>query len=223
MTEATSLAQALVNFQAEAPAFKKDKTANVPLKDGRKFSYKYADLGDILHVVQPLLSKHGLSWSSKPSSDAQGELVLRYRLLHVSGEIDEGEMPLSVSRGCKPQELGSAITYARRYAITAQLNLATEEDDDGQTAQNAEPSRRQVRAKIEEQFPPQPTLDDASLKALRRVYAETAWTEDQLRLQLTAVGVQDVSDIKRAMTHLSDEQANGLLSAMEAALEQAAV
>jgi ERF superfamily len=130
------LADALAAFQAEAPTFTKNKTATVKTKTGGEYSYKYADLGDILPAVRPLLAQHGLSWSAKPSQAETGELTLRYQLAHTSGEKDAGEMPLGVARDCRPQELGSAITYARRYALTAQLNLATEEDDDGQTAQH---------------------------------------------------------------------------------------
>jgi uncharacterized protein (DUF2384 family) len=136
-----SLAEALAAFQAEAPTFHKSKTAKVQTRTGGEYSYRYADLSDILPVVGPLLAKHGLSWSSKPGRADDGVLVLQYRLLHSSGEVDAGEMPLGVAAGCKPQELGSAITYARRYALTAQLNVATDEDDDGRAAQAAQPSR----------------------------------------------------------------------------------
>jgi len=138
VTAHKGLADALAALQAEVPTFTKSKTARAG-----SYTYSYADLGDILPTVGPILSKHGLSWSSKPGCNDAGELVLAYRLLHASGEADCGEMPLGVPRGCKPQELGSAITYARRYAITAQLNLATEDDDDGQVAQGA--SRGQSR------------------------------------------------------------------------------
>jgi len=144
MSETTthdSLAAALAAFQAEAPTFNKTKTAKVKSqRTGQEYSYRYADLGDIVPVVGPLLAKHGLSWSSKPAMSEDGQMVLRYVLRHTSGQDDSDEMPLGVDRNCNPQELGSAITYMRRYAMTAQLNIATEEDDDGGTAQGAERS-----------------------------------------------------------------------------------
>jgi hypothetical protein len=136
----TSLAAALAAFQGEVPTFKKSKTAKVKMKTGGEYTYTYADLGDILPVVGPLMAKHGLSWSSKPGRDEQGEWVLRYVLRHDSGESDNDEMSLCVEKRCKPQELGSAITYMRRYAQGAQLGLATEGDDDGNTAQGADRS-----------------------------------------------------------------------------------
>lgn len=133
--EHASLLAALSAFQGEdGLTFAKTKIAKLG-----SYEYKYADLGDILPVVRPLLAKHGLSWTSRPAQTEDGGMVLVFKLAHTSGETDEGGMPLGVKAGCKPQELGSALTYARRYAITAQLNLATEDDDDGSRAQHAEP------------------------------------------------------------------------------------
>ena len=170
-----TLAAALSAFQGAVPPFPKTKTARVQTRTGGEYTYKYADLGDILPIVGPLLAEFGLAWSSKPRvrpvyakcepcrgkgmlPDASGvclpcdgtgrielpggTMVLDYTLLHVSGEVDTGEIPLGVPFDCKPQELGSALTYIRRYAISAQLNLATEADDDGQQAQDAEPAAK---------------------------------------------------------------------------------
>lgn len=217
----SSLAEALVAFQAEAPRFNKNKVAKVQTKTGGSYTYKYADLGDILPVVGPLLAKHGLSWSSRPGRGEDGELVLRYRLLHASGEADQDEMPLGVDRNCRPQELGSAITYARRYAITAQLNLTTDEDDDGRAAHDADrppapsaPLAGGFVAPAEDKV-----IDKASLAALRRLYALTGWTEDQLRGQLDELGVPTVAGVKRAMSGLTEGQAQELLHRMNIALD----
>lgn len=168
MTDAhKSLAEALAAFQGETPSFKKTKTAKVrgKTRDGTPFEYEYhyADLGDILPIVGPLLAKHGLSWSSKPLVTDAG-FVLAYVLRHTSGDEDAGEIPLGVPQGCKPQELGSAITYMRRYALTAQLNVATEEDDDAQAAQEAE---RPANAQPSARFTPQ--SERAASAAQRRL------------------------------------------------------
>jgi ERF superfamily protein len=148
----TGLAAALSAFQAEAPTFPKSKTAKVKSKrTGAEYTYTYAALGDILPIVGPLLAKHGLAWSAKPGISDTGDLVLNYALLYMSGEVDAGVMPLGVDRNCAPQELGSAITYARRYALTAQLNLATEEDDDGKAAQDSKATSVKAPAKPAQQ------------------------------------------------------------------------
>jgi hypothetical protein len=82
---------------------------------------------------------------------AGDRFVLRYTLTHVpSGEFQTGDYPLNLS---DPQKMGSAITYARRYALLAVTGIAAEdEDDDGdaatgrQYAQRAAQRPRQQRA-----------------------------------------------------------------------------
>lgn len=124
------LATALAAFQAELPAIAKSETANVVSAKGR-YSYTYASLGDISRVVEPLLGKQGLSYASMPTLNGDGRFVLRYMLLHASGESLGGEYPLN---GNTPQEIGSSITYARRYTLCAVTGVAPDDDDDGAAA-----------------------------------------------------------------------------------------
>jgi hypothetical protein len=121
-----TLASALAAFQAELPRLGKGNTA-----DAGTYKYKYADLADVSLAVLPLLGKHGLSFSAKPTLDAAGKFVLEYALRHSSGEFDGGSYPLPTGR---PQEVGSAITYARRYALSAMTGIAPDGDDDGASA-----------------------------------------------------------------------------------------
>lgn len=132
MTDHPNLAAALAAFQAELPGVKKTKTAKVEGKDGRRgYEYSYADLADVSQTVLPLLGKHGLSFSSKPTLDERGQFVLAYVLRHAAGDSDAGTYPLPTGR---PQDVGSAITYARRYALCSVTGIAAEEDDDGAAA-----------------------------------------------------------------------------------------
>jgi hypothetical protein len=128
-----NLAAALALFQLELPDVTKDKTAKVTTKNGPNYSYAYADLHSISAVVLPLLGKHGLSWSCGPDLE-DGKFVLRWRLLHASGGQLTGAYPLPDRAG--PQETGSALTYAKRYALCAVTGVSpAEDDDDGQKAQ----------------------------------------------------------------------------------------
>lgn len=129
-----NLASALAAFQAELPRVGTDNLGVIPGKDGKQgFKYKYANLAEVSFAALPLLAKHGLSWSCKPTLH-DGKLVLHYVLRHVSGELDEGFWPL---QGGTPQQLGSAITYGRRYCLTAVTGIAPDEDDDGSAATQA--------------------------------------------------------------------------------------
>lgn len=123
------LAKALIQFQKELPKVGKDKTAKMGT-----YSYTYTDLGTLTHTVLPLLTKNGLSFSAVPRRTEDGYELVGV-LLHESGESLEGALPIY---GRQPQEIGSAITYARRYLLGAMTGVVTEDDDDGQRAVKAE-------------------------------------------------------------------------------------
>lgn len=132
MTEKhANLAAALAAFQLSLPKVGKGNTAKVTSDKGN-YSYKYADLSDVSAVVLPALAAHGLSFSSKPTLTDDGRFVLAYVLRHEIDGEDAGTYPLP-SNGT-PQSIGSAISYARRYVLSAISGVAPDEDDDGQAA-----------------------------------------------------------------------------------------
>ena len=131
---------ALAAFQAELPKVGKDNTAKVDSEKGRSYTYRYADLSEISPVVLPLLGKHGLAWTTRPTITHDGRFVLRYALTHASGDALDGDYPLP-NPGSSPQVLGSAITYARRYALCAVTGVAPGDDDDDAAAANAAAGR----------------------------------------------------------------------------------
>ena len=127
------LAKALRLFQSAVPAVVKDKTAKVPTKNGGQYSYTYADLGSIIETTTTTLDAFGLSVSQETQGDSTG-VFLTTRLLHDSGQwLEAGPLFLPVEGNA--QAFGSAITYGRRYQLTAILGIATEDDDDAQTSQ----------------------------------------------------------------------------------------
>jgi hypothetical protein len=156
----SGLAEALAKVQANLPTIEKSKTATVTMKAGGTYSYKYADLADAVEKTYPLLAQHGLSFSASPTLNASDRFVLAYALLHESGEERSGEYPLPDPSSARPQDIGSAITYARRYSFCAVTGLVTEEDDDGNLAQQAHSGRLGGKPKAQasaRQSQPQPT------------------------------------------------------------------
>lgn len=114
------LSKALAAFQAELfPA----------VKDGINphFNSKYITLANVWEACKHL-SKFGLSviQSTVPNKDGV-ELVTN--LLHTSGQYWSSSLFLPVAQKT-PQAFGSALTYARRYGLTAMVGV-TQEDDDG--------------------------------------------------------------------------------------------
>jgi len=122
------LAQALAKAQGTMKAAK--KTESNPF-----FKSKYTDLAGVWDSIRDVLSSNGLSVVQTTDYDAtnNNSVIVSTVLMHSSGQWIEGvtKMPLVKM---DPQAVGSAITYARRYALAAIVGVASEEDDDGEAA-----------------------------------------------------------------------------------------
>lgn len=130
--------QAKQAFNSAFAAFKSEAVKLLRTKsitDGPLKGKKHVELGEIVRVATPPLSKHGLSISWKLTKDDPQWMEITCTLRHIEGHSE------SVSMGGAPdtgpgrnaiQARGSAKTYLERYTATAILGLAPEEDDDGQ-------------------------------------------------------------------------------------------
>ena len=193
MTDTTSLAQALALLQTRLPKIEKSQTADVPTKNGGSYKYTYADLAQITRELMPILGDLGMAFIAKPTTTDDGRFVLAYRLLHVSGESEDGEYPLPTNG--TPQAVGSAITYARRYCLCAVTGVAPE-DDDGAAAQAA--AERQSggdRSNWRAAAPSQAsnggsTASKPQLQKLHVLFSQSGWTDkgDRLRAASAIVG-----------------------------------
>lgn len=96
------------------------------------FRSKYTTLETLIRATRGALCEHGLA-VSQTFDDVDGEPVLITKLVHSSGGRIESRLRLRCDK-TNMQALGSATTYARRYALAAILGVASEEDDDGNGA-----------------------------------------------------------------------------------------
>ena len=120
-------------------------------KSNPYFKSKYADLASVWEACREALSEQGLAVVQTVGNKDSG-MVLITTLGHSSGQWIRSEMPIIVSKN-DPQTLGSAITYYRRYSLSAIVGVAPE-DDDGEKAQAAyrkqeEPKQKKVISTIE--------------------------------------------------------------------------
>lgn len=104
------------------------------------FKNRYADLGSVWDACRDALHKNGLAVIQLSDVDASGAPVLLTRIIHESGQHIEGRYPLVCKDPTDPQKLGSATTYARRYALAAAIGII-QEDDDGQAAAGHTPAK----------------------------------------------------------------------------------
>lgn len=121
---------------------------------------KYATLASVWDSIREELSKQGLSVIQLPCEAPPGYVGLRTILLHKSGQKIEDRFHMPVRNANNPQEVGSALTYARRYALMALVGVAPE-DDDGNQAQG----RKEKAPQTTDQTPVDWAMAAADLKA----------------------------------------------------------
>lgn len=139
-----ALYTALAKAQAEMSNVIKD-SANP------HFRSKFASLAAVRDVVIPALSAQGISIVQMPGNTEDGRVSIRTMLLHESGTLDCGSVATTVTvrGGNEAQALGSALTYLRRYALSAIAGVA-QEDDDGNASGPSGRSQQRQRPRVPE-------------------------------------------------------------------------
>jgi hypothetical protein len=120
-----SLLPALIEVQGSMTTPKKSRTGQT----GNQ-KYKYADLSDIMEIVQPLFFKHSL-FISHPFEVGDNWIKVSTLLRHKSGEwVESGSLVLK-GNVSNEKEQGKLLTYGKRYSLCALMGIAADEDTDG--------------------------------------------------------------------------------------------
>lgn len=127
--ENNNINQKFAEVLNEVPNFTTDETANAGSR-----TYKYLNLATLLKNIKPIFEKHGLAFTQKVTYDnpGDGRQILGSVETIIFDETDRMtvcEYPFFVTGD--PQQVGSAITYARRYSLTTILGIFPDKDDDG--------------------------------------------------------------------------------------------
>src|SRR5579872_4342960 len=121
------LAAALSKAQGEMQAAIKDKMNPF-------FKSAYADLGSIWDAARPVLSKYGLCIMQTTEISPEGSrIIMVTTLAHTSGQWMKSYLPLNPSKN-DSQGIGAALTYLRRYSLSAIVGVVCDDDDDGETS-----------------------------------------------------------------------------------------
>jgi hypothetical protein len=166
---------ALAKAQGKFGEIKKTKTANVTMKSGGKYSYKYADLADIFEAVRKALSEELVAVTQSPMI-VGNRAVLMTMIGHESGEWMRSYYELAFDPQMNEQEKGSIITYARKYSVSPMLGVAAEEDDDGNVATDSQNEKRGPEGDPKAHKP----VTEGQLKRLFAISKERKWTKDQV-------------------------------------------
>lgn len=212
--EPKDINEALLALQADPPLLTKQKKGQV----GNQIT-RYADLPAVNTQVLTRLNALGVIWRCAPtllpdSAQGAGRFVLRYSLLHVASKTSiDGDYPLGAG---EPQKMGSAITYARRYALLAVTGIAAEDDDDdgsgtGVAKRNPPKPRGKAReeasvSRADASPPPLPSEQGGEGPAQGRD------TGKMLRLMAIRFGEMDVTDRGERLALLKDMVGRNLSS-----------
>jgi len=154
---------------AKAQAGMKNAALN---KVNPHFRSKYADLAGIRDAVIPALTAQGIAVVQTLDVTVEGGNYLRTRLMHASGQWVESLCPIPSVPDM--QKMGSAITYARRYSLSAICGIAADEDDDGneaaKPASRPEPVKASAPAGFEDWYADLTATADMGTDALQKAW-----------------------------------------------------
>ncbi|YCK35139.1 ERF family protein [Actinomadura sp. ATCC 39365] len=223
-----SLDEALLMLQADPPVLEKNKQGQV----GNQKT-KYADLVQVNAVVLSRLNALGCVYTTKPTMRPDDpKFVLRYSLKHVaSGTEESGEYPLKLSEN--PMQMGSAITYARRYVLLAITGIAAEDEDDdaqaydGRTAQRAHrprssppgrgtPAPTAQRSRTAPALPAETAITDAQQQKMGALMREHGITNRDSALALVNEVLQRTDDNQiTSRTELTRAEASKVIDRLQ--------
>jgi hypothetical protein len=180
-----AFASALSMARAEIPPIIKDATVDYKSKDGKRTHYQHETLAGIAKVIDPILTRYGLSYRFRTGQGNDGVSVTCI-IQHSDGYAEETSLSGSPdTSGSKNgfQAVGSAVTYLQRYTLKAALGLSAEVDDDAQGAQQRQDAVPSFNARA---------AADRIITKLRRAASmddlATAWREE----------AETLADIKEA-------------------------
>ena len=133
--------EAMAAAKAEIPIIAKSRTVDFTSSKGRTH-YRYEDLAEVARTVNPILSRHGLSYRFRTTSLPNEPVTVTCIVSHRLGYSEENTLTAGRDdSGNKNsiQAVGSTLTYLQRMTLKAALGLAASEDDDGRSAEAAAP------------------------------------------------------------------------------------
>jgi hypothetical protein len=173
----TNIDEAILAVQGSSTAL--DLRRNAEAEKGSARFRRYLDYPKLLRELRPVLQRFELTWQTFPTTMEDGAPALRYVVTFVPArETQEGVMRLMLDKQTS-QAQGSALTYAKRYALQGVFDLAPDGDDDGEAA-----SRPERPAPVDPEAPMgnvEAMLEAIAEKGLQRekVFAQAGIKDDE--------------------------------------------
>ena len=189
--------------------FKKD--FKQPLKDADNpfFKSKYVPLESIVQAIDNEAPAHGLGYFQEATTNEHGEVGVKTTVIHSSGEYIESDILYMKPDKNTPQGIGSAITYAKRYGLSAMFGGASDVDDDGNeasghSAKKASKSQLKQMEDLRKEYVTKAELDYDGKKKLDDWVDKMMANPDYLQATENAVK-RTISGLKKMFDNLPTE------------------
>ncbi|MBN3869538.1 ERF family protein [Nostoc sp. JL33] len=207
MTPTPQLNAALAKAKAEIPAILANRNVKIPTKSGREISFTYAELEEIQPKITPTLSAWGLAIAHQMIF-LEEKYCLLSSLRHESGEQIDSIFPLS-NNFSDPKEIGTQISYGRRYNILCLLDITIVEPD----SQDWQETKRKIAREIKQEAgltqKPSNGKESSILHDMSGVSGVTTITEPQAK-RLWAIAKNELklseSDVRSVLAGFSLER-----------------
>lgn len=221
--EFNNISKNMAKFRTQLVQPKKD-AENPFLKNG------YVTLEGVIATIDKGMEGTGLSFIQEAKTGALGQsVIIKTTLFHESGQYMELE-PLEIPSAKKDaQGLGSAITYAKRYALSTIFGITSEADDDGNEASNVtQKQNNQSNAKSNQNKPAQRPAASSTSKQTQKVIGKIADPQkvtifdkakqiaDVKNISIKAVfEAFKITDIEKLNTNEADEKIEGMTLSLD--------
>lgn len=177
MAETGNIAKALAMAQSKMVQPKKDRTVTVRSDKGN-YEFSYATLDSVIEAARGPLTENGIAFIQATAIE-NDRLCIVTSLLHESGERIDSILPVPGRSDAPAQQLGSAISYAKRYALSSLLGIVAAEDDDaniseGNTVEKTGRGRGKGAARAQDASP-EPASEEAKTRFANNRATVDAW------------------------------------------------
>jgi hypothetical protein len=187
---------ALSKAQSEFSVPPKNKVVDFTDKQGRRVYYKYADLADVIDATKQVLTKNGLSVIHQLVPTATG-LNLVTSLNHSSGSELSSHYPLPDPLSMRPQDFGSALTYARRYSLSSILGIASDEDADGAISQDMPSPQQEITPPPKQTYQQKGSLTEKQMHRFFAIARGSGYPPAMARAVVVGLCRKGLSDCNR--------------------------
>ena len=195
--------KALAKFQSETPAIPKSKKVKYETKAGGYVDYHYAPIEVIVDTVKVALEKNGFSYTLK-TDQTDVKITVTCEAHHVDGHTERTSLTVPMKTGDKMneiQQIGSAITYAKRYSFCNAFGLMTADEDTDNVTETEEPSKKEQpkteQPKATEEIPTTITVkvtgikDNAWLKT-KDDNGKEVLSHNQIAVEKNSYGIEEI-------------------------------